>query len=151
VRDHLRAVDGGLSGGSGRGLIRAVLADGHAPLRRALRLLLDLEDDLEVVAEAGDLETAARAVLAHRPDVLIVDVRMPDGWSAGRIRRLRAECPSTGIVVITMHLSALFAERALDAGALGFVLKDTADQELPTAVRRVARGQVYTSPRLRKT
>jgi two-component system, NarL family, response regulator NreC len=128
-----------------------VLADDHALLRRALRLLLELEDDLEVVAEAGDLETAAREVVAHRPDVLVVDLRRQDGWGAGRIRRLRAQCPGTGVVVITMHMSALFAAHALDAGALGFVLKDTADQELPTAVRTVARGEVYTSPRLRKT
>jgi len=132
-------------------LIRVVLADDHAPLRRTLRLLLEREDDLKVVAEASDLQTAAREVAAHRPDVLIIDLRMSGGTSAEWIRRLRAQSPRTGIVVITMHESSLFAEHALNAGALGFVLKDRADEELCDAVRRVARGQAYTSPRLSET
>ena len=125
-----------------------VLADGHGSLRRSLRLLLEREDVLEVVAEASDLPAAIRHVAAHRPDVLVIDARLPDGSSADRIGRLRARSPRTGIVVISMHDSAVFAEHAFKAGALGFVLIDNADQELPEAVRRVAQGQVYRSPRL---
>jgi two-component system response regulator NreC len=126
-----------------------VLADDHVALRRTLRLLLDREDDVTVVAEASDLETAARQVAAHRPDVLVLDLRITDRSNAERLARLLAPSPRTGIVVITMHESAQLAQHALDAGALGFVLKDTADHELLDAVRRVARGLTYTSPRVR--
>jgi DNA-binding NarL/FixJ family response regulator len=127
-----------------------VLADDHGSLRRSLRLLLEREGDLEVVAEASDLPAAIREVAAHRPDVLVVDARLPDGSSADRIGRLRAPSPRTGVVVISMHDSAVFAEHAFKAGALGFVLIDDADQELPDAVRRVAEGHVYRSQRLRQ-
>jgi len=148
VRRHLRSVDSGLSGDSKGGLIRVVLADDHAPLRRALRSLLEHEDDLEVVAEASDAEAAARQVASHRPDVLVLDLRMPDGSGANRIARMRAQSPRTGIVVVTMHRSEMFAEHAFKAGALGFVLKDCADDELAKAVRQAAQGHVYRSPRL---
>jgi two-component system, NarL family, response regulator NreC len=127
-----------------------VVADDHASLRRTLRLLLDGEDDLEVLAEANDLEAVALEVAAHRPDVLVLNPHMPDGSRADPIPRPRAAFPGIGIVVITMYDSAMFAERALAAGALGFVLKDSADDELSDAVRRAARGLRYTSPRLRQ-
>ncbi|HSO99029.1 MAG TPA: response regulator transcription factor [Solirubrobacteraceae bacterium] len=133
---------------SGARPIRVVLADDHAPLRRTLRLLLEREDDLELVAEAGDLETALREVRARRPDVLVVDFRMPNGSSAERIGRLHEQSPRTAIVVITMHENPMFADHALEAGAIGFVRKDAADLELPDAVRSAARGVQYRSPHL---
>jgi two-component system response regulator NreC len=149
MRGHLRPVDGDSSGGvSGARPVRVVLADDHPTLRRTLSRLLEGEDDLEVVAEAGDLETAVRAVGAHRPDVLVLDLRMPNGSSAERIGRLHEQSPRTAIVVITMHENTMFADHALKAGAIGFVRKDTADLELPDAVRSAARGVQYRSPRL---
>jgi DNA-binding NarL/FixJ family response regulator len=82
------------------------------------------------------------------PQVLVLDLRMPDGSSAERIERLREQSPRTEIVVITMHRSDRFAELAHNAGAIGFVLKDTADVELSDAVRCAARGVRYSSPQL---
>ena len=119
-----------------------VLANDHSGLRRSLRWLLDHEDGLDVVGEASHFEAA------QHPDVLVLDLRMPDGFNAERIKRLRAASPGTEIVVTTMHVNEAFATEALRAGAIGFVLADTADRELVEAVRRASRGLPYTSPRV---
>jgi DNA-binding NarL/FixJ family response regulator len=126
--------------------IRLVLADDHALVRRSLRQILDAEDDLAVVAEAIDLSSTARQVHNHAPDVLVLDLRMPDGSSIESTRVLRQQVPSTEIIVLTMEPSAAFAQRSLAAGAIGFVLKDQSDTELPEAVRRAVRGEEYVSP-----
>jgi two-component system, NarL family, response regulator NreC len=128
--------------------IRVVLADDHALVRRTLRLLLDGEDDVEVIAEASDLSSVARHVDGHRPHVLVLDLGIADGSSSEAIRRLRERAPETQIVIVTMEESPVFAQRALAAGAIGFVLKDLADEELPQAIRLAARGEQYVSPRL---
>jgi two-component system response regulator NreC len=128
--------------------IRVVLADDHAMMRRLLRLLLESEDDLVVIAEAGDLETAMRHVRERRPHVLALDLGMPDGSTVEAIRRLREEVPGTEIVGLTMEESPGFAQQALDAGAIGFVLKEMSDEDLPEAVRRAASGLHYVSPRV---
>ena len=129
---------------------RVVLANDHPGLRRSLRWLLDHEDDLDVVGEATDFEAAVHEVAVQHPDVLVLDLRMPDGFSAERIKRLRAASPGTEIVVTTMHVNEAFATEALRAGAIGFVLADSADRELVEAVRRAIRGLAYTSPRIRR-
>jgi two-component system response regulator NreC len=126
--------------------IRVVVADDHSLVRRSLRLLLDGEEDVEVVAEAADLGTVARHVHGHGPHVLVLDLQMPNGSSLELIRQLRDQVPGTEIVVLTMERNPVFAQRALDAGAVGFVLKHRADTELPQAVRLAARGQEYVSP-----
>lgn len=128
--------------------IRVVLADDHALMRRSLRLLLDREEGVEVIAEAGDLKTVMRHVHGHLPHVLVLDLSMPDGSSIETIRRLREEVPSTEIVVLTTEDSPAFAEQTLDAGAIGFVLKDFAEAELAQAVRYASRGGQYLSPRI---
>jgi two-component system, NarL family, response regulator NreC len=128
--------------------IQVVLADDHAVVRRGLRLLLEGEDGLAVIAEAADLPTAVRHVHGHIPHVLVLDLQMPNGSSLDTIRRLRDQVPETEIVVLTMEASPLFAQQALDAGALGFVLKDRADIELPEALRSAASGNEYISPQV---
>jgi two-component system response regulator NreC len=128
--------------------LKLVVADDHHVVRRALRLWLESEKNVEVIAEAGDVPTAIRHVKRHLPDVLLLDLRMPNGSSIDAIRRLRAEVPETQIVVATTEESPLFARQALDAGAIGYVLKDNADIELQTAVRCAARGEEYVSPRV---
>jgi len=128
--------------------IRVVLADDHALVRRSLRLLLDGEDGVEVIAEAADLQTVARHVHGHAPRVLVLDLQMPGGSSIDAIRRLREQAPGTEIVVLTMEQSPAFAQRALDTGAVGFVLKDRTDTELPVAVRQAARGEEFVSPQV---
>jgi two-component system, NarL family, response regulator NreC len=131
--------------------IRVVLADDHAPMRRSLRLLLDGEEDLGVVAEADDLASTVAHVQGCRPSVLVLGLGMPGGSSGSggeTIRQLRARAPATHIVVVTMDESPVLAQSALAAGALGFVVKDLADEELPQAIRRAARGEQYVSPRV---
>jgi two-component system response regulator NreC len=128
--------------------IRVLLADDHALMRRSLRLLLDGEEGLEVIAEADDLAAVTRHVHAHEPHVLVLDLSMPDGSSIAAISRLREQAPDTQIVVMTMDENPVFAQRAFAAGALGFVAKDLADGELPQAVRAAARGEEFVSPRV---
>lgn len=128
--------------------IRVVLADDHALMRRGLRLLLDGEEGVEVIAEAVDLASVVRLVHSRQPHVLVLDLSMPDGSSIETIGKLREQVPDTQIVVLTMDDSPVFAQRALATGALGFVLKDLADGELPQSVRAAARGEEYVSPRV---
>jgi DNA-binding NarL/FixJ family response regulator len=125
-----------------------VLADDHAAMRRSLKGLLDGEDGVDVIAEAADISSLTRAVQSEVPRVLVLDLRLPNGSSIDAIRLMRAQAPSTEIVVLTMDRSPAFAQRAIDAGAVGFVLKDHADVELPIAVQRAARGQEYVSSRV---
>jgi len=133
--------------GEGEG-IRIVLADDHAVVRSGLRMVLETESDLEVVAEAGDVESARRYVRGHHPDVLVLDLNMPGGSSLEAIPLIREESPKTQIVVLTMQQEPAFAREALGGGALGYVLKEAADEELVEAVRRAAAGESYLTPRL---
>jgi two-component system response regulator NreC len=125
--------------------IKIVVADDHAVVRSGLRLLLEKEEDLNVVAEAGDVADALRYVRAHRPQVLVLDLNMPGEPSLPAI----PEVPEhTAVVVLTMQNDPAFAREALQAGALGYVLKEAASTELVEAVRLAARGETYLNPRL---
>jgi two-component system, NarL family, response regulator NreC len=136
------------SNGLPRPLIRVVIADDHAVVRRGLRQVLDAEDGFEVLAEASDLDGARRYLQGHHPDVLVLDLNLPGGSSLGAISELRAEFPDTQIVVLTMEGEPRYAREALSSGALGYVLKEAADSELVEAVRRAAAGDTYLNPRL---
>ena len=128
--------------------IRIVLADDHAVVRSGLRMLLDSESGFEVVAEASDVDGARRYVRGHHPKVLVLDLNMPGGSSLQAIPAIREESPGTEIVVLTMQQEPAFAREALGAGALGYVLKEAADDELVEAVRRAAVGESYLNPKL---
>ena len=128
--------------------IRLILADDHAVVRSGLRMLLDSESDFEVVAEASNIEDARRYVRGHHPKVLVLDLNMPGGSSLEAIPAIREESPDTEIVVLTMQQEPAFAREALRAGALGYVLKEAADDELVQAVRRAAVGESYLNPKL---
>jgi len=128
--------------------LRLVLADDHVVVRTGLRALLEREDDLEVVAEAGDVPATRRVVLGYKPDVLILDLNMPGGDSLEAIPELLAASPGTGIVVLTMQQDPAFAREALRQGVLGYVLKESAHDELVQAIRRAAAGGTYLSPEL---
>jgi two-component system response regulator NreC len=125
-----------------------VIADDHIVVRSGLRMLLDAEPDFEVVAEAGDVESARRYVRGHKPSVLVLDLNMPGEPSLPAIPKLRDEFPNTQIVVLTMQDDPAFAREAMRAGALGYVLKEAADSELVDAVRTAAGGGTYLHPRL---
>ena len=122
-----------------------VIADDHTVVRHGLRMLIDNEDGLQVIAEAGTVPDAERLTRAHRPTVLVLDLNMPGGSSLEAIARLQ---DVTAVVVLTMQDDPAFARQALQAGALGFVLKEAADEELLGAIRLAAAGDTYLNPRL---
>jgi two-component system response regulator NreC len=126
--------------------ITLVIADDHVVVRKGLRLLIDAEPDLRVVAEAGDVPDAVRLTRAHRPTVLVLDLNMPGGSSLQAIPEIAAG--ETNVVVLTMQDDPSFARQALQSGANGFVLKEAADDELIEAIRLAAAGDTYLNPRL---
>src|SRR3954452_228964 len=129
--------------------ITIVIADDHHVVRSGLRLLLEVEDGFEVVAEAADADSALRTVLGYKPTVLVLDLNMPgDIASLDAIPEVRERSPDTSVVVLTMQEDPSFARAALQAGARGYVLKDSANAELVEAVRRAAAGGTYLAPRL---
>lgn len=128
--------------------IRVVIVDDHAVVRRGLKQVLDAEEGFDVVAEAEDLDSARRYVRGHHPDVLVLDLNLPEGLSLPAIPDIRAEHPDTQIVVLTMQNEPAYAREALAHGALGYVLKEAAEDELVEAVRRAAAGEPYLNPRL---
>lgn len=128
--------------------IKIVLADDHAVVRSALRLLLEAEEDFQVVAEAGDVDETLRYVRGHQPDVLILDLNMPGGPSLRAVPQLRRVAPDTSIVVLTMQGEPAYAREAIQTGVLGYVLKEAVDTQLVTAVRFAAEGKTYLQPEL---
>jgi two-component system, NarL family, response regulator NreC len=128
--------------------IRIVLADDHAVVRKGLELLLDAEPGFEVVASVGDVGAAIRTTRGYKPDVLVLDLNMPGGSSLDAISTILEASPGTQIAVLTMQNEPAFARQALGAGALAYVLKEAADDELVEAVRRAAAGETYLNPQL---
>jgi DNA-binding NarL/FixJ family response regulator len=129
-------------------LIRVLLAEDHSVVREGLRLLLNAQPDIEVVSEAT---TGREAVVLARDgcaDVAVLDISMPDLDGIQAASRIRAECPQTQILILTMHESDVYFFRALEAGAAGYVLKKAASEELINAVRAVARGEAFFYPSL---
>jgi two-component system, NarL family, response regulator NreC len=133
---------------SGAAETTVVIADDHTVVRKGLRLLIDAEPGLRVVAEAGTAHDALRMARAHRAGVLILDLNMPGGSSLEAIPQIREEAPMTAIVVLTMQNDPAFARQALQSGAAGFVLKEAADDELLEAIRLAATGGIYLNPTL---
>ncbi|HSD82203.1 MAG TPA: response regulator transcription factor [Solirubrobacteraceae bacterium] len=126
-----------------------VLADDHAVVRSGLRLLLDAEEGMRVVAEAGNADDALRLSRAHRPKVLVLDLNMPGKLDAFEtISAVREATPATNVVILTMQEDPEFARQALASGAAAYVLKEAADAELVEAVRAAAEGGRYLNPRL---
>jgi two-component system response regulator NreC len=128
--------------------ITVVLADDHPVVRSGLRMLLEAEDDLEVVAEAGDVDAARRSVLGYKPTVLVLDLNMPGGSSLEAIPAMADTSPATSVVVLTMQEDPAFAREALRAGASGYVLKQSAGAELVQAIRAAAGGGTWLNPEL---
>jgi two-component system, NarL family, response regulator NreC len=128
--------------------VRIVLAEDHRVVRRGLQLILDGEADFAVVDQAGDVAAVHETVRRQRPDVLILDLNMPGGDPLDAIPMLRAEAPDTQIVVLTVEASPEFVRAARRAGALGYVVKESADTDLVEAVRRAAAGQAYINRQL---
>jgi two-component system response regulator NreC len=131
------------------GPISVVLADDHAAMRQSLRVLLEGEADLDVVAETDSLQSVMDHVHSRQPDVLVLDMGMPGkGSGIDVLGRLSREARDTRIVVLTTNDDPAFTRRALEHGAAGLVLKEMADSDLPAAVRDASCGKRYVSPLL---
>jgi two-component system response regulator NreC len=128
--------------------IRTVIVDDHAVVRSGLRLVLESEGDIEVVAEAADARNAVFEARAHRPDVILLDVVMPGRSGIDAIPDLLEESPESKVLVLSMQDDPAYVREAFGAGASGYVLKEAADAEVVAAVREVADGQRYVHPAL---
>jgi DNA-binding NarL/FixJ family response regulator len=129
-------------------VIRVVVVDDHAVVRSGLRLLLDAEDDLEVVGEAGTTREAVFEVRAQKPDVVLLDVVLPGESGIEALPRLLHEAPDAKVLILSMQDDPSYVRQAFAAGASGYVLKEAADAEVVGAVRDVAAGGRYVHPAL---
>jgi DNA-binding NarL/FixJ family response regulator len=127
-------------------MIRVLLADDEAMIRAGVRAILATDPDIDVVAEAGDGREAVELVRRHRPDVALVDIRMPNLDGIGAAAEIRRVHPDTAVVILTTFGEDDYIGRALDCGASGFLLKSGDPHELIAAVRWVADGAAYLSP-----
>lgn len=123
--------------------IRVLLADDHAVLRAGLRMMIDSQADMRVVAEADDAERAIQLTFDETPDVVVLDMAMPGGGSIEAIRTIRQKCESTKVLVLTMYDDRSYLRSVLDAGGSGFVAKRAADTALLSAIRAVNEGRSY--------
>lgn len=126
--------------------IRVMLVDDHRIMRQGLRSLIESEDDLEVVAEAGDGQTALAVLEAARPDVLILDISMPGMSGIVLLERLRQQRQAPRALVLSAYADSSYIRQVLEAGAVGFVLKRSAAEELINAIRMVVAGGTYLDP-----
>jgi len=126
-------------------VIRVLIADDHGMVRSGLRMLMERQSDVRVVAEAGDGVEALEQALAERPDVAVLDVSMPRMTGLQAAREIRAHDAEIGLVMLSMHDDDRYFLEALDAGATGYVLKKAADHDLVDALRTVADGRPFLS------
>ena len=127
-------------------MIRIVLADDHTIMRSGLRAVLDRYADMQVVGEAADGREAIRTVEEQHPDVIVMDVAMPNLNGIEAARQISAKHSGVSIVVLSMHSDEGYVLRALKAGARGYLLKDSAEGDLITAIRAVSQGKAFFSP-----
>jgi DNA-binding NarL/FixJ family response regulator len=128
--------------------LRVLLVDDHRVVRAGLRILLETEPGIEVVGEAGGVRDAVFATRRHAPDLIVLDVTLPDGDGVDAIDKLLAEAPEAKVLILSMEDDANYVRRAFSNGANGYVLKDAAPQELASAVREVAGGGRYLQAEL---
>jgi len=126
--------------------VRVILADDHKIMREGIHALLEHEPGIEVIGEAEGGESAVRLALEHRPDVVIMDVTMPDMSGIEATRRILADLPEIKIIALSMHSDRRFVREMLAAGAAGYLLKDAAYEELKSALHAVSHNQTYLSP-----
>jgi two-component system, NarL family, response regulator NreC len=130
--------------------LRLVLADDHNMMRSGLRLLLEREPGFSVVGEASDGREAIEVTDAQSPDVVVMDVAMPNLNGIEAARRITASHSDTSVVILSMHSDESYVLRALNAGARGYLLKDSAESDLIAAVRAVSEGKAFFSPAISK-
>jgi len=130
--------------------IRILLADDHNIMRRGLRLLLERQAEFVVVGEAADGRQAAEQAEATHPDIVVLDIAMPNMSGIEAAQRIRAALPQAAIIILSMHSDEGYVLRALKAGAKGYLLKDSAENDLIEAIRAVSEGKAFFSPEISK-
>lgn len=130
--------------------IRIVLADDHAVVRAGIRALLEAQPGLEVVGEASSGREAVEVVEQFDPDVALLDIRMPDMSGLEACREIRARCPEVEILILSMYSDETYLREALEAGARGYILKESTDDDLVRAIRAVSDGDMAMSPEMLK-
>jgi DNA-binding NarL/FixJ family response regulator len=126
--------------------MRVLIADDHGIVRSGLRLLLERQPDIEVVAEAADGAEARDLAVRERPDLAILDVRMPKLTGLQATREIKEQAPEVSVLILSMHDDERYLFEALRAGASGYVLKTQADTDLVDAIRAVQRGEPFLTP-----
>ena len=127
-------------------MIRVLLADDHAMVRKGFRLILEGQPDMEIAGEAGNGREAVELAEKLHPDVVVMDVAMPELNGIEATRRLASSSPHTRVLALSMHKDSVYVREILRAGARGYLLKDSIDTDLISAVRAVAKGDGYISP-----
>lgn len=131
--------------------IRVLLADDHAVVRQGFRLILAQQEDMEVVGEAGGGLEAVRLAEELKPDLVIMDIAMPDVNGVEATRRITEGTPERKVLILSMHKDAVYVRESLRAGAKGYLLKESIDQDLLRAIRAVAAGNGFLSPEISGT
>jgi DNA-binding NarL/FixJ family response regulator len=129
--------------------LRILLADDHKIVRESFRALLEAETQFEVVADVGDGEEAVAMALKLKPDIVVMDMTMPNLDGTGATQRILAQLPKTRIIALSMHSHHQFVTGMLNAGAAGYILKTCKARELIAAIRMVASGKTYISPEIK--
>ncbi|MES2693124.1 MAG: response regulator transcription factor [Verrucomicrobiota bacterium] len=127
---------------------RILLVDDHAVLRQGMKHLIDAESDMEVVGQAADGGQAVSMAATLKPDIVVMDLSMPEMGGAEATRRLKIASPACKVLVLTVHEDRSYLKELLEAGALGYMLKRAAPEELINALRGIAAGNVYLDARL---
>ncbi len=131
-------------------LIRVLLADNHTLVRAGLRALLQNIEGIQVVAEAGDGREALHLIAVHQPDLVLMDIAMPEMNGLEATAHVVKEFPQVRVIILSMHANEEYVLQALRTGAMGYVLKDAGIGELELAVRAIASGETYLSPAVSK-
>lgn len=130
--------------------IRILLADDHALVRQGIRSLLDKLDEIEVVGEVSDGREAVELSKTIQPDIVLMDITMPGLNGLEAVTRMKKACPTTRVIMLSMHAGEEYFQQALDSGAAGYLLKDADRMELELAIRTVMRGATYLTPAVAK-
>ncbi|HEY8082075.1 MAG TPA: response regulator transcription factor [Solirubrobacterales bacterium] len=130
--------------------MRILIADDHGIVRSGLRLLLERQPDIEVIAEAADGVEAREMAIRERPDLAILDVKMPKLTGLQATRAIRAHAPDVAVLILSMHDDERYLFEALKAGASGYVLKAQADTDLLAAIRAIERGEPFLTPKAQR-
>jgi DNA-binding NarL/FixJ family response regulator len=131
--------------------MRVLIADDHGIVRSGIRLLLERQADIEVIGEAADGAEAREMAIRERPDLAILDVKMPKLTGLQATREIKSQAPEVSVLILSMHDDERYLFEALKAGASGYVLKAQADTDLLAAIRAVARGEPFLTPEAQRT